>query len=54
MFADDSTLYHSNNNAQILEDKLNADFLIVQQWLIAHKLRLNMDKTQFIIIGLPS
>ena len=53
MFADDSTLYHSNDNAQELEDKLNADFMIVHQWLIAHKLCLNIEKTQFIIIGLP-
>ena len=52
-FADDSQLYvHlSHMNASAAFDKLNTCFQDVKEWMSASKLKLNPDKTEFILFG---
>ncbi len=51
MFADDSTTYYSHHNPKAIEEHLNSDLLAIKHWLIAHKLKLNVIKTKFCIVG---
>ena len=47
-FVDDSNLFYSNRSLTELEDVINNNF-----WLMANKLSLNVDKTNFIIFHPP-
>ena len=51
--ADDTQLYVylSHKNASAALSKLNACLQEVQQWMALSKLKLNPDKTEFIIFG---
>ena len=51
MFADDITISYSSKNISGLITKLNHDLHCVKQWLDYHKLKLNVIKTQVMIIG---
>jgi hypothetical protein len=45
-YADDTTLFCSGHNKEILENKINIELDKVYKWLCANKLLLNIDKTK--------
>ena len=49
-FADDTTLYLSHKNSQYLSDTLNRYLTILDSWLCANRLSLNIQKTSFMVI----
>ena len=49
LFADDSNLFCSHRNLQSLEQNLNEQLSMVDKWLCANKLCLNIEKTNFIV-----
>ena len=51
LFADDTTLPATGLSVDEIKTKLNHDLINVNQWLIANKLTLSENKTEFIIIG---
>ena len=51
MFADDTNLTASGDTITNIEVKLNKDLENIHQWLLANKLTLNMDKTEYMIAG---
>jgi len=50
LFADDTTLYYSSNNDQLLKNNVEIDLYELADWFNANKLSLNIDKTQFMIV----
>ena len=52
-YADDTQLFihMSHKNAALAFDKLNSCLLDVQKWMSSSKVKLNPDKTEFIIFG---
>ena len=54
LFADDTNLTASANCMTDLEAAVNSDLENLRKWLIANKLRLNVAKTEFILIGSKS
>ena len=52
-YADDTQLYVqlTHKNASVAFDKLNRCLLDVKNWISSNKLKLNPDKTEFIIFG---
>ena len=54
IFADDANLFYSNNsNLAELESIVNYNLRMVSDWLMANKVSLNIDKTNFIIFHPP-
>ena len=51
MFADDTNLTASANSLTDLEAAANSDLENLRKWLIANRLRLNVAKTEFMLIG---
>ena len=51
MFADDTNLTASRDTITNIEVKLNKDLENIHQWLLANKLTLHMDKTEYMIAG---
>ena len=51
MYADDTTLTSSAENPYVLEHKMNFDMNLIQSWLTANKLTLNVKKTKYMLIG---
>ena len=51
MFEDDTNLTASGDTITNIEIKLNNDLENIHQWLLANKLTLNMDKTEYMIAG---
>ena len=51
MYADDTTLTSSAEDPCVLEHKFNCDMNLIQSWLPANKLTLNVKKTKFMLIG---
>jgi hypothetical protein len=49
LFADDSNLFYSNRNLEVLERNLNEQLLKVHEWLCANKLALNVEKSNFVL-----
>ena len=54
MYADDTTLTSSAEDPYILEHKMNYDMNLIQLWLTANKLTLNIKKTKYMLIGSKS
>ena len=54
MYADDTTLYVSDTNVNIISEKLTEDIIEIKKWLGANKLFLNEDKTNVMLIGTSS
>ena len=54
MYADDATLTSSVEDPYILEHKMNYDMNLIQLWLTANKLTLNIKKTKYMLIGSKS
>ena len=51
MFADDRNVTISAKNAEDLEEKLNNELNNVHNWLLANKLTVNVDKSEYMLIG---
>ena len=51
MYADDTTVYLCGVNQQELQWKVQEDLDIIGEWLKNNKLSLNIDKTNFMILG---
>ena len=51
MYADDTTLTTSAEDPCVLEHKMNYDMNLIQSWLSANKLTLNVKKTKYMPIG---
>ena len=49
-FADDTTVYSSNHNLDVLYNDANAHINGLCQWFCANKLSLNASKTKYIVI----
>ena len=49
MFADDPTISATNKSLPVLFDIVNKELTIVDNWLIANKLSLNVTKTNYVI-----
>ena len=47
MFADDTNLYHAEENIKQLFETVNRDLRIFFQWFTSNKLSLNVKKTRF-------
>ena len=50
MYADDTTLTTSAEDPCVLEHKMNYDMNLIQSWLSANKLTLNVKKTKYMLI----
>jgi hypothetical protein len=51
MFADDTNISTKGKTNAELQERINVDLENVHQWLLANKLTLNKDKTEYMIIG---
>ena len=51
MFADDTNISTNGKTNDELQERINMDLENVHQWLLANKLTLNKDKTEYMIIG---
>ena len=51
MFADDTNITTKGSNVEDIQTRLNDDLEQIHQWLLANKLILNKDKTEYMIIG---
>lgn len=51
MFADDTNISTHDTSADGIQERLNTDLESVHQWLLANKLTLNKEKTEYMIIG---
>ena len=51
MFADDTNISTQGTTEYEIQERLNADLENVYQWLVANKLTLNKQKTEYMIIG---
>ena len=54
LFADDTNLFYSHKNLEILHQTANHELCKVANWLEANKRSLNVSKTQFIILKAKS
>ena len=50
LFADDTSLFYSHKNINVLEEVVNAELGCISDWLVANKLSLNTNKSNFMII----
>ena len=51
MYADDTTLTSSAGDLCVLEHTMDYDMNLIQSWLSANKLTLNVKKTKYMLIG---
>jgi retron-type reverse transcriptase len=51
MFADDTNLFLTGNSLAEVEDKLNAELVLVETWFKANLLSLNVKKTSYMVFG---
>ena len=51
MYADDTILYYASNDFSELENKVKEDLVNVKKWLDVNKLSLNINKTEYIVLG---
>ena len=49
LFADDTNLFYSHKNADVLIKTMNQELRKITSWLSVHKLSLNVKKTHFMI-----
>ena len=50
LFADDSNLFVTGKDLEIIEKKANEDLCNIVDWLYANKLSLNIKKTHYIVL----
>ena len=53
LFADDTSIFHSNKNINFLETTVNTELIKVSNWLKANKLTLNVSKSSCMIFHPP-
>ena len=53
MLADDAVLFDVSDNLPALNNKLQQDLPLLNDWFIANKLTLNVDKTKYMIFHRP-
>ena len=53
-FADDTNLLCSDKDPKIRKKKMNEDLKLLFEWLCANRLSLNVSKTEFIFVKLPT
>ena len=46
-FADNANLFYKHEGLQQLQENINAELINIQTWLSAHKLSLNIEKSNF-------
>ena len=51
MFADNTNISTNGKTNDELQERINVDLENIHQWLLANKLTLNKDKTEYMIIG---
>jgi hypothetical protein len=51
MYADDTNLTVCSDSINNLEEALNSEMKNIHQWLLSNKLTLNIEKTEYMIIG---
>ena len=51
LFADDSNMFISGKDVQVMSKKLNSDMENIRQWLCCNKLSLNVSKTHYIVFA---
>ena len=51
MYADDTTLTTSAEDPCVLQHKMSYDMNLIQSWMSANKLTLNVKKTKYMLIG---
>ena len=51
MFLDDSNICTSRSSGIEIQEHINQDFDNIHQWLLANKLTLNEEKTEYMITG---
>ena len=51
MYADDTNLTSCSDDINKLEELLNFEMCNIHQWLLSNKLTLNVEKTEYMIIG---
>ena len=51
LYADDTCLYYNAKNATSVETSLNEDLKHISEWLACNKLKLNVQKCEFILFG---
>ena len=49
MFADDTSIFLQNNDIKKLFDAVNKEIQLVEQWLIANRLSVNVSKTKYVL-----
>jgi len=50
MFADDTLIYVSGDGSEELQNKMNRAFLMIKQWMNVNKLKMNAEKTNYVIV----
>lgn len=50
-FADDTTVFHSHSDLNVLTTLVNAELYNISNWLIANRLSLNVNKSSYMIIS---
>ena len=51
LFADDSNMFISGKDVQVMSEKLNSDMENIRQWLCCNKLSLNVSKTHYMVFA---
>ena len=49
MFADDTSIFLQNKDVKELFDSGNKELQLVNQWLIANRLSVNVSKTKYVL-----
>ena len=50
LFADDTLIYTAGESCEELNKKMNDVFQIIEEWMISNKLKLNAEKTKYMIV----
>ena len=50
-YADDTTIYHSWQDSQQLQDTLSYDLLSIANWLKTNHLQMNISKTKLLLLA---
>jgi len=50
MFTDDTLIYVNGDGSEELRNKMNKAFLIIEQWMNVNKLKMNAEKTKYMIV----
>ena len=53
LFADDTNIFFSSKNLDLIQTTLNIELKNVSQWLNANRLALNIEKTNFVVFHSP-